>query len=198
MKVRRASVQDVHAVAQLLGKAFAADPYMAWLARADDRRAEAFERYFRLGLELTIPHGEVYVTEAGDGAALWAPPHRWDVGFLRLARLLPQVIKITGGGRLLELVRAARAVGAAHPPEPHYFLFAVGVDPASRGRGLGPALLAPVLARCDREGVGAYLETANEQNLGLYQRLGFEITAEATISKGPVVRKMWRRPATSG
>ncbi|MBS1844280.1 MAG: hypothetical protein JST53_07675 [Actinobacteria bacterium] len=36
----------------------------------------------------------------------------------------------------------------------------VGTDPAAQGRGLGTAVLAPVLDECDRDGVGAFLESS--------------------------------------
>ncbi|MEO0714891.1 MAG: GNAT family N-acetyltransferase, partial [Pseudomonadota bacterium] len=45
---------------------------------------------------------------------------------------------------------------------------------ASRGKGVGKALLAPVLAACDRDGVPVYLENSNPANAGFYRAHGFE------------------------
>jgi len=70
----------------------------------------------------------------------------------------------------------------------------LGTDPASQGRGIGSALLAPVLETCDRDGVGAYLESSKERNLAFYARHGFRMTGEVDLPRGPRVWLMWRDP----
>ena len=47
--------------------------------------------------------------------------------------------------------------------------------PSHRGRGLGRALLQPVLDRADADGVPCYLETAQPTNVTFYERLGFRV-----------------------
>jgi ribosomal protein S18 acetylase RimI-like enzyme len=69
------------------------------------------------------------------------------------------------------------------------------VDPDHHGKGLGTALLRPVLERCDRDGIGAYLENTNETNLALYERLGFAVVNEFYICHvAPPIWPMWRDP----
>jgi ribosomal protein S18 acetylase RimI-like enzyme len=100
------------------------------------------------------------------------------------------------------LLRRAPLVGYAllglerrHPPKPpHWYLATLGTDPAAQGRGLGTAVLAPVLEECDRDGVGAYLESSNESNLDYYSRFGFRVTEEVRLPRGPRVWLMWRDP----
>jgi ribosomal protein S18 acetylase RimI-like enzyme len=70
----------------------------------------------------------------------------------------------------------------------------IGVEPNAQARGLGAELMQHAVARCDREGALAYLESSNRRNLSLYRRFGFELTAEIQIGAGPVVRPMLRRP----
>ena len=46
--------------------------------------------------------------------------------------------------------------------------------------------MRPVLERCDREGVPAYLEASSERSMRLYERLGWEFTGEAVrLPEGP-------------
>lgn len=78
--------------------------------------------------------------------------------------------------------------------EPHYYLFLLGTRPESQGHGLGSSLMAPVLERCDRDRVPAYLEATSERNVPLYLRHGFEVTAEIQIPGGPKMWPMWRAP----
>jgi GNAT superfamily N-acetyltransferase len=85
------------------------------------------------------------------------------------------------------------ALEKQHPREPHYYLFVLGVEPSLQGKGVGSALLGPVLARCDAEGMPAYLETANPRNLPLYERHGFRVRAEFAVPHGgPLTWLMWR------
>lgn len=81
-----------------------------------------------------------------------------------------------------------------HPREPHWYLFVVGSDPARRGRGLGHAVIAPVLDRCDEDGLPAYLESSNPANVPYYARMGFEVTGELTRAGCPPLIPMRRQP----
>lgn len=62
------------------------------------------------------------------------------------------------------------------------------------GRGVGSALMRPVLETCDRDGVPAYLEATSERNKRLYLRHGFEVTDEIRLPDGPTLWRMWRAP----
>lgn len=82
-----------------------------------------------------------------------------------------------------------------HPPKPpHRYLATLGTEPDAQGRGLGTAALAPVLEECDRDGVGAYLESSKESNIDYYVRFGFRVTEEMKLPRGPSLWPMWRDP----
>ena len=85
-------------------------------------------------------------------------------------------------------------VERVHPRERHLYLAVLGVDPPRQGQGLGSWLLAPGLEACDREGVGAYLETAKARNVVFYERHGFRVRDELRLPRGPKVWLMWRAP----
>lgn len=68
-------------------------------------------------------------------------------------------------------------------------------DPAAQGHGLGGALLASRLERCDAEGLPAYLESSNPVNVPLYERFGFTVTHEPAMPGScPPIHLMWRDP----
>jgi GNAT superfamily N-acetyltransferase len=56
-----------------------------------------------------------------------------------------------------------------------WYLSIVGVLPAWQNRGLGGALIAPVLEQADRAGVPTFLETFTPRNEPFYQRLGYRV-----------------------
>lgn len=62
--------------------------------------------------------------------------------------------------------------------------------------GLGAELMRDALARCDEEGLIAYLESSNPANVSLYRRHGFEVVGEIQAGDSPVSFPMLR-PARS-
>jgi GNAT superfamily N-acetyltransferase len=81
---------------------------------------------------------------------------------------------------------------ATRPTQPHWYLSMLATDPDRRGRGIGMALVAQVLARVDAERLPAYLESTNPGNLARYQRAGFELVGHFDLPEGPRVDRMWR------
>ena len=78
--------------------------------------------------------------------------------------------------------------------EPHWYLAILGTDPPHQGKGVGGALLAPVLTRCDTEGTGAYLESSKPDNVPYYERFGFRVSGQIDMPDGPTMWPMWRDP----
>jgi ribosomal protein S18 acetylase RimI-like enzyme len=68
-----------------------------------------------------------------------------------------------------------------HVRAPHYYLFMLGCEPDLQGRGHGGALLRALNERVDGRGVLAYLETDKAENVGLYQRFGYEVTTDQLV-----------------
>jgi GNAT superfamily N-acetyltransferase len=99
------------------------------------------------------------------------------------------------GDRVEEVFGFFCRIGEAHPVEPHWYLAAVGTMPEHQGSGAGAAILTPVLARCDAEGLPAYLESSNPRNVPFYHRLGFAETGTLSTPDGTATMTlMWRTP----
>jgi GNAT superfamily N-acetyltransferase len=156
------------------------------------------ERAFTLFLErLWLEQDECYTTANGVGAAVWELPGRWKVGAGTQLALFPRMIGIYRR-HIPRVLRAFYVLESNHPEEPHYYLPFVGVVPEWQGRGIGAALLKPVLDRCDAEGMPAYLEASSPRNRALYERHGFAVTEEFFLGKGsPPLWRMWREPAAA-
>lgn len=188
--VRRARPEDVPALARSLARAFDDDPLFQVLLPTD--RVTRLTKFFHASLRVVhLPLGEAWITDDCRAAALFAPPGRWRVSFLQQLRLLPMVAVFRENALLGQRMHAI--VERHHPHDAHYYLSTLGVDPSAQGKGLGAAVLRPVLERCDREGVDAYLESSNEKNHTFYRRQGFAIVETLTMPRGLPVWPM-RRP----
>lgn len=188
--VRTANQDDVKALSATLARAFEDDPVMSWLYPGV-RRLESF--FLNYELKLHLGHGSVYTTDAIEGGAIWAPPNQWRTSFSDVLRVAPALMRATGT-RIARGIGTMLAVESKHPKEPHWYLATLGTDCDCQGKGVGSALLAPILQRCDAEGVPAYLESSKEANIPFYRRHGFEVTGEIRLPKGPKVWPMWRDP----
>jgi ribosomal protein S18 acetylase RimI-like enzyme len=141
-----------------------------------------------------LHHDLCFVTHGGAGGSVWVPPGRWKLSPLAQLRLAP-AMAVALGTRLPQTLRALNTIEAHHPHQPHYYLAFVGLEPELQGRGIGSRLLRPVLERCDRERMPAYLEASSPRNRALYLRHGFEVTGEFCYPKnGPPSWPMWREP----
>lgn len=194
-EVRKAAQAEVGALARALGRAFQDDPVFTWVLPDERRRQRTLAPGFELFLRrIWIGLGETYAGGDAVGGAIWHPPGLWRLSSREQLCLLPGFARVWGRTTPRAL-RSLLALEGGHPAEPHYYLAVLGVEPAEQGRGLGSQLMHPVLSRCDRDGVGAYLEASSPANCALYERHGFVVTSAETIGRGaPPIWRMWREP----
>jgi ribosomal protein S18 acetylase RimI-like enzyme len=179
-------------IADIITDAFDDDPLMLWIFGRASRARASYAAIAR-AIHLKVGFGDVAGGE--EGGALWLPPGARDAAAGLPGLAIAARILAAGGLRSLWRARAASAAVLAHQPlEPHYYLYALGVRPAARRRGLGTALMAGPLARCDAEAVPACLESSKEENLPFYEGLGFRVTRAVAIPEGPTVWLMRRAP----
>lgn len=194
LAVREADPDDFAELTTALARAFADDPVASWAAPRAKNRSRALRTFFAAYLKHKQPYG--FVSCAGDlsGAAIWVPPGEATMGAAELRDIvMPNVAtRLAFRSPLLTwgLLRADRH----HPEEPHFYLAAIGVDPAAQGRGFGSRLLQPVLDLCDDERVGAYLESSDPANVDFYTRHGFRVVESVRLPRGPFIQTMWRTP----
>jgi GNAT superfamily N-acetyltransferase len=186
---------DVRPLAGVLARAFEDDPVWAYVFPAERSRLRRLHHVMAVEVKRALRLGEVHWAGVdGDrhGAAVWIRPGKWRVTGLELARQLPLLVDFAT--RLRPAISLMNRIERVHPREPHWYLAALGTEPGRQGRGIGTAAMAPVLERCDREGVAAYLESSKHVNIPLYERHGFEVTGEIVVPDGPTLWSMWRTP----
>jgi GNAT superfamily N-acetyltransferase len=177
-------------VMSLMTLAFSDDPPTRWMFPEPSQYLRHFPTFVRLYAGAGFDSGSVLAVEGNEGYAMWLPPgvHSDEEG---IADLLRQSV---GATRLTEILDLVAQMTSFHPAEPHWFLPLIGVDPINRGRGRGSALLQYMLAKCDREGQLAYLDSTSARNIPLYERHGFETLGVIKAGSCPPVFPMLRKP----
>jgi GNAT superfamily N-acetyltransferase len=190
--IRSGQASDTEVLVKTLSDSFSEDPVMNWVIPSNS----IYPDYFQLVInEVYLPRGIVHLEDSGQATALWLPPQERMQMAPRLSLLkLALRIVLKGGVRALGRIQnQGRIFQKHHPLEPHYYLQFIGCQQNAQRRGMGSALLKHGTRMCDDQGMPAYLESSNAQNVPLYQRHGFEVIAREQLGRdGPVVCFMWR------
>ncbi|MHB1988961.1 MAG: GNAT family N-acetyltransferase [Acidimicrobiales bacterium] len=193
-----AQLEDAAVVAT---RAFQFDPFFVHLSPRPLLRARGLAIFWRSQLGALGEAAEAYGARRRDGrlagVAIWIKPTmyplspraqlRQSLGALRA--LWPRPRALLDGAKYL------LSIDSVHPKVPVWYLNLLVADPSDQRSGIGTALQQPVLQHADAEGLPAYLETQNQDNLAYYRRFGYEVAHELhPVAKGPPLWTMWRDP----
>ncbi len=198
--ITRTDEAGSHELLAVTARAFWDDPLFDFLSGGDllgeyrvlpsvfraamrDLRTDAAERYVSL------------VAEKPRGFAGWLGPGAFPRSrrerMTRDVRAASVLVRLRNRRKALNLLQE---VERRHPTESHWYLALLATDPSVQGRGIGTALLRPVLDRCDAEGIPAYTETQKPGNVSWYGRSGFVTVDEIILPGTPSVWRLWRDP----
>jgi len=172
--------------------AFQDDVIKRTLAPAVKNRAPLTRWVFEGVVRYCAVYGEVHATPNAEGVACWIAPGKsatstW--GSLRSWNMFPGPFVLAGSRVMRAFFEMQDFVNAQHKRlmhSPHWYLWALAVRPECQGQGHGGRLLAPMMARADRECLPCYLETQTEQNVAFYIRRGFVVAHQAHILDIPL------------
>lgn len=188
--VRSASRGEENAISAVIVLAFATDPMARWSLKDAQTYLAVMPELIRAFGAAAYDSDSADVTEDFGGAALWLPP-----GAEPDMERLDHLVRTNADPAILPEVDVIfEAMARYHPEEPHWYLPLIAADPLRQGEGIGGALMGHALARCDRDGVAAYLESSNPRNIPLYQRHGFEVLGAIQTGSSPVLTPMLRPP----
>ncbi|TSD55836.1 GNAT family N-acetyltransferase [Aeromicrobium piscarium] len=184
---RRCTEDEIVQAAAALAAAFDDYPWTRWTVPKDEypRRLEELQAIY---LAHAVDHGLVLVDEGVRAVIAFVPPSAPEPGSAALGRIVA-----LHGDRLDAVAGAA----TPSPPTGAWELATLGVHPDHRGEGLGSRITTAgldVVAELD-PGASVALETSDERNVRLYERLGFRLTATTPIDRGPTVYSMLRAAA---
>ena len=168
---------------------FSTDPIARWFYPKASDYFRWFPKFVQAFAGGAIANESAYCTENYSGAALWLPP---GVGPDE-EELVDIVHKSLPTDRQAGALELFAQMGSSHPTEPHWYLPMIAVDTFRQNLGIGSRLMELALARCDQDGMPAYLESSNPRNISLYRRFGFEVVGEIRAADSPVMTPMFRR-----
>lgn len=198
-RVVRADPGDVSTMTAILNDALMTDPVSSWILPDVACRRTAHPEFMRVFVDLAVHQGEIHTTDDAAGAALWFPVGLAEQKMSVSEDVLTYRIRRACGPDADRALLVTGLQQSRHPThQPHWYLAFVGVAPHKQGHGIGSAVLAHMLDRCDHDGVPSYLEASSARNRTLYSRLGFrQIGEPIRLPNGPSLWPMWRDPLPS-
>jgi len=197
-RVRLADAVDQSSILSGLVLAFANDPVIRWLYPDPYQFLNHFPGFIKAFGGRAFEQNTTYIVdvsiadsvEAAVGAALWLAPGIEPDAESFAAHLQQSLFS----AQLADAFGVLEQIDRYHPAEPHWYLPILGVEPARQRRGLGSALMKPILQQCDRDRLPAYLESSNIANVALYERQGFEVIGTIQAGSSPTIYPMYRQP----
>lgn len=175
---------DASAMERTLAAAFIDDPALSWIIPSREERLARFPRFFAEAVRHDLVHGFALRSAETEGVTLWRHPGDAKAGLGETLASVPGYLAALGR-RLPRALSVSEAIGAHHPKGFAFlYLHFAAVAPEHQGRGIAGAAIRAGQARAAAQGLPVYLETATPSNVGIYLRLGFEVTGEWDVPRG--------------
>ena len=190
---RRASMDDIELVSNVVDLAFRSDPLWSLAMRTPNGATDHHIQFWTLFVAGALRYPWVWIAGEGQATAVWIPP-----GGTELSEHQEDELAVVAGTALGERADDYFALleefERAHPRhEAHYYLSLLGTHPEHRGHGIGMQLLRHNLDLIDTEHAASYLESSNPANDRRYESVGFRpVGSIAYPGDGPTVTTMWR------
>jgi ribosomal protein S18 acetylase RimI-like enzyme len=186
----RLEKDDVERVAEMLTRAFYDDPLTLYAYSDRERESGSLLYFFQFPVRYCLRYGEGYApTSDIEGVALWLPSNKYPITFWRTLRtaslwFMFKMMRKIGSARLKRMAYIGGFLDKAHErlaPFEHMYLQVLGVDPERQGKGYASKLLKTMFNRLDEEGMPCYLDTLKEENVAMYEHLGFKVLEKIDI-----------------
>lgn len=162
-------------IIDILTLAFAENKSVQAICGANIRRVRRLMAY---GYDNCAAFGRVYLTEDHSACALVLFPDRKRTSLKTILWDLKLVVKVIGLTKLFRVLKRESVIKSHHPKAPFSYLWFIGVDPSTQGRGKGSALLDRIIEDAAVANRPVYLETSTIENIAFYKRHGLEVTGE--------------------
>ncbi len=180
--MKKASRKDKARIMEILLQSFENDPHAHWFTAPRDRgRKRRMRALMNFATEEGLAHDAVYLTDDRNGVAIWKTPANIKKSIPLWLAYLDFGVAM-GFSKVQEVIRMEKEVKKGYPPAGDYlYLWFLGVIPDQQGKGLSTELFNPMLALADQRGQDVYLETANLNNVTIYEKKEFALYDQLTI-----------------
>jgi ribosomal protein S18 acetylase RimI-like enzyme len=188
MEIIKLDPRQKKRASEVVAAAFFDYPMFTFYFPDPERRARILPWLLGNVLTCALHYGEVYTTPEISGVIYILPPGHTKISLSEYIKngflLTPLLLGFRDSWRSQECEKFAASMHEkVMNHRLHYYLWGLAVDPNHKRRGVGTALMKPVIEKADADKKPIYLETHNEKNVGYYQRMGFSLVHTDKLPK---------------
>lgn len=170
--MRKFVEQDRRKIINILVESFKGNKSVDFVVGKSTKGREVLMEY---SLENCLENGEVFVSDSGNSCALikFSDQKRkplklwvWDLKLALQGIGIPKISKV---------LKRESTIEEAQPKEPFLYVWFIGVDSNSQGKGEGTSLLNSIIDIAKEKKLPVCLETSTERNFKWYEDLGFSV-----------------------
>ncbi len=181
--MKQSTYEDKQLVIDILTSSFDTNKSVNFIVKQDNKRLNRIRNLMDYSFEVCHKYGEVYLSEDKKACALVLFPDQKKTTLKSIwldVKLIFQSIGIFNIGKALQ--RESKIKESQDKEQMEYYLWFIGVDPASQGKGSGTKLMEELIAESESMKRPICLETSTLKNLPWYKKFGFEIYHELDLS----------------
>ena len=185
------SKKHIKPAAKTLSSAFEDYPLTTLVFPEKFKRKEKLMAAFEFPERFGLRYGYVHASSLNlEGVAIWLNSEIEKDSLISYIRCglfkFVRKVGLKGTMRYLKIVDYLTELHEKHMPEPHWYLFYLGVHPEHQRKGYGTFLMDEMLKYSEGDNWPYYLETADEKNVDFYQRFGFKIVETGILPESDV------------
>ncbi|MFX0002486.1 MAG: GNAT family N-acetyltransferase [Candidatus Hodarchaeota archaeon] len=186
------SKNQIKPASETISEAFFHDPLMIYFFPKQKERKKKLKSMMELLLRIGIKYGVAHATSPNlEGISIWFPSNKAKITTMMglLNGGLSYFLKL-GSNAIKRQNRFYNYVSSKHKkllPSKYWYLSIIGINPRDQGKGLSRVLLNSMFDQFDEQNLPCILDTNNEKNLPIYERLGFKIIEEYKVPDTDIV-----------
>lgn len=178
----KAEKKDKQTVTDILSDSFFDNRSVNYVIPQDHRKKAKIEKLMAYSFDVCHAFGEVYLSDCRRACALVLYPESKRTTLQSIWWDLKLAASVFGLARTIRVLSREQLIQKHHPSFPIFYLWFIGVQRNFQHAGIGRQLLQDLLQLSKTQQRPVYLETSTPENVPWYQKQGFEVYAEESLS----------------
>lgn len=175
--MRKFIEQDRKKIINILVESFKGNKSVDFVVGKTEKGRKVLMEY---SLENCLENGDVFVSDSGNSCVLIKYSDQKSKPFKLWVWDLKLAIQGIGIPKIPQVLKRESSIEETQPKEPFLYVWFIGVDPESQGKGEGSNLMKSILDMARERNLPVCLETSTERNFKWYENLGFSVYSSSS------------------
>ncbi len=180
--MQKAKKNDKPLVIEILTKSFNSNSSVNYIIKQDRKREKRIRALMDYSFEVCSAFGDVFLSDDKKACALIVYPDKKKTTLKSILLDIKLIFQAVGLGNIGKTLKREKLITTIQPKVQMSYLWFIGVDPLSQGRGIGSNMLREIIDNSNSNNRPIYLETSTVKNLPWYEKFGFEVYNEQELT----------------